>query len=1569
MNWRSVAVSALCLAAALVWPASAHSADKGIGSARTAAEASVRVREEAGRTALRQWQEGRRRAAAHARMPNTMYASTPDPAVADHPFPIGHALRRAPSAIAKSPLASADSAPAASAKEASVQHVWLFLGASEDSGREGFLRVVNHSAEAGEVRIEAVDDAGAQTEPVTLSVGASQAIHLNSRDLEGGNADKGLPEGIGPGQGDWRLALSSTLDIEALSYVRTADGFVTTMHDTAPTQDDGSHRVAFLNPGSNYRQESHLRLVNPGAEAATVRITGTDDDGQPGESAVMAEVPAGASLTFSAEELESGNAPGLSGALGDGAGKWRLRVESERDIVAMSLLVTPTGHLANLSAPPPGPDAEGAHVVPLFLSASDPLERQGFLRVVNRSDVAGTVRIEAFDGSDFTYDPVTLSLGPGQARHFNSTDLEAGNADKGLSGSTGAGRGDWRLELASDLNIEVLAYIRTKDGFVTSMHDLAPAAADGLLHRVAFFNPGSNYRQASHLRLVNRGETDAEATVEGIDDAGQSPGSAVRVRVPAGGAVSLGSKELEEGGDGFEGALGDGTGKWRLWVTSDQPLLVASLLDTPTGHLANLSTAPGRDAARPDADAEAFRTLASPIVQSKCVNCHVEGGVSGDTRLVFVTDADPDHLSKNLNAFRSLLESVNEATGDGADYVLGKIQGVSHGGGVQVAAGTDEFADMERFLDVLEGGGSGPSAGITPATLFDGVRMESARSTLRRAAVIFAGRVPTDEEYDSIRTGGAVALRWAIRGLMKGPVFHEFLIRGANDRLLTDRATDDVIDEFHSNFPNLANEHYRLNLKASETNEKADHDAARNWMTAVQYGFRRAPLELIAHVAGTDSRYTEILTADFTMVNPLAADAYGASTDFENADNVHEFRPSRIVEYYRTGEETDAELVQGIGTRVVDPGPYLTTYPHAGVLNTTVFLLRYPTTATNRNRARSRWTYYHFLGVDIEKSASRTTDPVALADTNNPTLNNPACTVCHSVMDPVAGAFQNYGDEGLYRDKWGGLDSLDEHYKHNPTGRLDHAVSARTPRSDVIELGKVRLFANGSRELGIKNLRTFEGDTKLHLGLGEVVVRNAQGGVEHRFQVRDVAEEEACGEPSEQGYFLWDCRELLVLPLNASSDGEYSVEIEAWVFEAGEKATTLQAWMPGPFYRNGDTWYRDMRSPGFDGGMAPDPDNSLQWLAERITADPRFAEATVRFWWPAIMGDEVAEPPAEGDADFEGRLLASNAQSAEVTRLANAFRRGFQGGAAYNLKDLLTELVLSKWFRADASPNADPARATGLASAGATRLLTPEELARKTVALTGFDWKRGRGQNWRRPGEPVNWTNTNDRYGLLYGGIDSDGIIKRGRDLTSVMAGVAERHAATASCPVVMKDFYLLPEEDRRLFQGSDVNISPVTEFEATFEVEAASRNDRETLSLSGWLQAGQASVTLSFLNDFYDDVQGDSNLRLDRLEVRDEGGNLVVGQELEDLPPESDCNHPVGDHFALHCSGSLEVPLNVPSEGRYDIQVAAWADQAGDELAKLAISVGTDTERSAGSRAIKAKLAELPPQAARRRS
>ena len=61
----------------------------------------------------------------------------------------------------------------------------------------------------------------------------------------------------------------------------------------------------------------------------------------------------------------------------------------------------------------------------------------------------------------------------------------------------------------------------------------------------------------------------------------------------------------------------------------------------------------------------------SRIVQDKCVSCHVDGGEAGMTGMVFVTDADAQHLSHNFGVFEAFLEDVE----GGAELILSKIQG------------------------------------------------------------------------------------------------------------------------------------------------------------------------------------------------------------------------------------------------------------------------------------------------------------------------------------------------------------------------------------------------------------------------------------------------------------------------------------------------------------------------------------------------------------------------------------------------------------------------------------------------------------------------------------------------------------------------------------------------------------------------------------------------------------------------------------------------------------------------------------------------------------------------------
>ena len=232
----------------------------------------------------------------------------------------------------------------------------------------------------------------------------------------------------------------------------------------------------------------------------------------------------------------------------------------------------------------------GPRPLPLVMAAEN-LVQQGFVRLINRSDRAGTLRIHAIDDSGRRFGPLSLEMDANAALHFNSRDLEQGNADKGLARGVGDGEGNWRLEFDTALEVEPFAYVRTVDGFVTGIHEVAAQTREGRTrYRVPFFNPGSNARQVSRLRLINPGGESAAVVVEARDDRGEAaPGGEIRLTLPAGAARMFTARQLERGAGGLTGRLGDGEGKWQLFVSADRPLQVMSLLQSPTGHLSNLS--------------------------------------------------------------------------------------------------------------------------------------------------------------------------------------------------------------------------------------------------------------------------------------------------------------------------------------------------------------------------------------------------------------------------------------------------------------------------------------------------------------------------------------------------------------------------------------------------------------------------------------------------------------------------------------------------------------------------------------------------------------------------------------------------------------------------------------------------------------------------------------------------------------------------------------------------------------------------------------------------------------------
>ena len=472
-----------------------------------------------------------------------------------------------------------------SALGAESMHTVPYVPSASSEGHAGLVRIESRSEMSGEVHVAAVDDAGRRMEAGALTLGSRSAVEFEASALESGDASLGLA-GTGPGEGDWRLELSTELDVEARAYARS-EGFVTALHDSILVSDEVE--LSFFNPGSEMDRRSVLRLANAGEEPARVTVLGVDDAGSSGGS-VTVELGAWEARTYTATELESGVAEGLSGSLGDGEGRWRLRLSAETgSAYATNLLLDGSGVLSSV---PGGMSRGGLHRVSLFPSASDGEGRRGLVRVVNRAAESAHVGIEAFDETDRAHERLELALEGQASSQFDSADLEQGAAENGLAGSAGPGEGDWWLELSSGTGIEVLSYVDTASGPLSALRGTAGSETAGGMRYEALLRGGSG-----ELRLLNADGEAVGVRLTGVDDAGVSGGGAELTLAPWS-ARTLTASALAEGGEGLTGTLGAGTGSWRVTLDADGEIDVLSLVRGAGGMLSDVSRR-GRPAGAP----------------------------------------------------------------------------------------------------------------------------------------------------------------------------------------------------------------------------------------------------------------------------------------------------------------------------------------------------------------------------------------------------------------------------------------------------------------------------------------------------------------------------------------------------------------------------------------------------------------------------------------------------------------------------------------------------------------------------------------------------------------------------------------------------------------------------------------------------------------------------------------------------------------------------------------------------------------------------------------------------------
>jgi len=109
-----------------------------------------------------------------------------------------------------------------------------------------------------------------------------------------------------------------------------------------------------VNPGGNTRAQSFIRLTNHNSFACPISIDAKDDNGvytADSNDVITYTIPAQGSWTINSENLENGGLAGTTGAFGDGAGRWYVRVTAQCANVVGSALNRnlDTGVVTNLT--------------------------------------------------------------------------------------------------------------------------------------------------------------------------------------------------------------------------------------------------------------------------------------------------------------------------------------------------------------------------------------------------------------------------------------------------------------------------------------------------------------------------------------------------------------------------------------------------------------------------------------------------------------------------------------------------------------------------------------------------------------------------------------------------------------------------------------------------------------------------------------------------------------------------------------------------------------------------------------------------------------------------------------------------------------------------------------------------------------------------------------------------------------------------------------------------------------------------------------------------------------------
>ncbi|MCZ6556400.1 MAG: DUF1588 domain-containing protein [SAR324 cluster bacterium] len=286
----------------------------------------------------------------------------------------------------------------------------------------------------------------------------------------------------------------------------------------------------------------------------------------------------------------------------------------------------------------------------------------------------------------------------------------------------------------------------------------------------------------------------------------------------------------------------------------------------------------------------------------------------------------------------------------------------------------DEFGGLAQFVDLNQ------------------ISYRSPLGAAHRIALTLGRRGLTREQiayYDGLLFIGDDELKAFADAMMSGEGFRQsmtywcnLLLEGIHQYERGEDALGLVSDE---SYPDR--KWYRAEgIHLGQDLHEADHALFDRYRAATNSAVMNQTCNLMIYLVENGLPFTGVLTADYLVGNDFLELALGIRTYDDS----------------RQPDETLKAIPYG-------------AYPIAGVLTDPVFLRLHPTTRTNVNRHRSWFVLRQFMDTDVLATNSRVNVEASILE--NPTMDAPQCTVCHRIMDPVAGTFKNWDSRGRYRPR------------------------------------------------------------------------------------------------------------------------------------------------------------------------------------------------------------------------------------------------------------------------------------------------------------------------------------------------------------------------------------------------------------------------------------------------------------------------------------------------------------------------------------------------------------------------